>query len=92
MSNAPSSKELTALFGINYTNTSIPEYIHIVDVLPQFVRGYNATVHSTTGMPPARVTDSDVLAIWERMNEKRGRIATARPKFRVRQHVRVSKA
>jgi len=34
-----------------------------IDVLPQFVKGYNATVHSTTGMPSAWVTDSDILAI-----------------------------
>jgi len=41
-----------------------------IDVLPAFVRGYNATVHSTTGMPPARVTDSDILTIWKRMNKQ----------------------
>jgi transposase InsO family protein len=29
-----------------------------IDVLQKFVRGYNASVHSTTGMAPARVTDS----------------------------------
>jgi len=61
-----------------------------VDVLPQFVKGCNATVHSTTGMSSAQVTDSDILAIWERMNEKRGRIPIAQPKFRVG-HVRMSK-
>jgi len=42
-------------------------------------------------MPPARVTDSNVLVIWKRMNEKRSRIPTARPKFHVGQHVRISK-
>ena len=55
------------------------------------MKGYNATVHSTTGMSPARVTDSDILAIWERIKEKRGRIPIAQPKFRVGQHVRISK-
>ena len=34
-----------------------------IDVLPKFVKGYNATVHSTTGMAPADVTDTDVLTI-----------------------------
>jgi hypothetical protein len=36
-----------------------------IDVLQQFVQGYNETIHSTTGMAPVRVTDSDVLAIWQ---------------------------
>jgi len=52
-------------------------------VLPQFVRVYNATAHSTTGMSPALLTDSDILTIWERMNEKSVRIPIARSKFRV---------
>jgi transposase InsO family protein len=59
-----------------------------IDVLPKFVRAYNATVHGT-GMAPARVSDRDVLAIWRRMNEKRRR--TVKAKFSVGQHVRVSK-
>jgi len=62
-----------------------------IDVLPAFVRGYNATVHSTTGMPPARVTDSDILTIWKRMNKQQAKIPIAKPKFRVGQYVRISK-
>jgi len=62
-----------------------------IDVLPAFVRGYNATVHSTTGMPPARVTDSDILTIWKRVNKKQDKIPIAKPRFRVGQHVRISK-
>jgi len=62
-----------------------------IDVLQKFVRGYNATVHSTTGMPPARVTDSDILTIWQRINEKQGKIPITQPRFRVGQHVRISK-
>jgi len=55
------------------------------------VRGYNATVHSTTGMPPARVTDSDILTIWQIMSQKQGKIPIAQPRFRVGQHLRISK-
>ena len=43
-------------------------------------------------MAPSRVTDSDVLDIWKRMNVEHGRIRVARPKYRVGQHVRISKA
>ena len=49
-----------------------------IDVLPKFVKAYNTTVHSATGMAPARVTDSDVLAIWHRINDKRRRVGTVR--------------
>jgi len=63
-----------------------------IDVLPKFVRGYNATVHSTTGMAPADVSDTDVLTIWDKM---RGKASTnqrlSKLKFRVGQHVRISK-
>jgi len=69
-----------------YKNTYI-----FIDVLQPFVRGYNASVHSTTGIAPAQVTDFDILAIWKRMNERRGKIAIAQPRFRVGQHVRISK-
>jgi len=42
-------------------------------------------------MPPALVTDSDVIAIWKRVNEKQSRIPIARPNFQAGQHVRISK-
>ena len=58
-----------------------------IDVLLNFVRAYNDTVHPTTGMAPSRVTDSDVLAKWKRKN-RRSRI---RVKFSAGQHVRNSK-
>ena len=71
---------------LTYKNT-----FRYIDVLPKFVRAYNDTVHSTTGMAPSRVTDSDVLAIWRRMNRRRRRIRVAKVKFGVGQHVRISK-
>ena len=62
-----------------------------IDVLPKFARAYNDTVHSTTDMAPSRVTESDVLAMWKRMNRRRRRIRVAKVKFSVGQHVRISK-
>jgi hypothetical protein len=41
-----------------------------IDVMPQFVEGYNDTVHRTTGMAPSKVTDTDILKIWRRMRTK----------------------
>jgi len=63
-----------------------------IDVLPKFIKAYNDTVHSTTGMAPSRVTDLDVLAIWKRMEAARGRVRVVKAAmFRVGQHVRISK-
>jgi len=62
-----------------------------IDVLPKFVRAYNDTVHSATGMAPSRVTDFEVLAIWKKMEGRRRGVRFAKTKFRVRQHVRISK-
>jgi hypothetical protein len=38
-----------------------------IDVLSKFVKAYNDTVHTTTGVAPSRVTDAYVFAIWRRM-------------------------
>ena len=58
-------------------------------VLTKFVKAYIDTVHTTTGTAPSPVTDADVLTIWRRMEVKRQSVETA--KFRVGQHVRISK-
>jgi len=62
-----------------------------IDVLPQVVSAYNNTIHKSIKMAPSKVTESDVLAIWRRMQQRRSHIPTALPKFRVGQHVRISK-
>jgi len=70
-------------FVTDYTN------ILLIKIVSKFVRAYNDTLHSTTGMAPSHVTDSDVFAIWKKMEAKRRRVAMVR--FSVGQHVRISK-
>jgi len=55
------------------------------------VTGYNATVHSSSGIAPARFTDSDVLAIWKRLQRKKKREHVIKDKYSVRKHVRRGK-
>ena len=62
-----------------------------IDVLQEFVAGYNASVHSSTDMAPACVTDSDVLAIWKRMQNKQRKVRIKKARYSVGQHVRISK-
>jgi len=63
-----------------------------LDVLPRFIQGYNASVHSSTGMAPADVRDTDVLTIWNKMRGKAAQTRSlSKPKFRVGQHARISK-
>jgi hypothetical protein len=68
-----------------------PLSCHFVDVLPKFVSSFNNSYHRCIGMAPSQDTESDVLAIWKRLKEKGGQIRRVKPKFRVRQHVRISK-
>jgi hypothetical protein len=42
-------------------------------------------------MAPSKVGESDVLAIWNKMRDRQNKIKTAVAKFRVGQHVRITK-
>ena len=71
-----------------FTYTNAYRYI---DVLPKFFKAYNDTLHSTTGMAPSKVTDSNVLAVWKKINKIIRRVRTIRAKFKVGLHVRIRK-
>ena len=62
-----------------------------VDVLSDFVSGYNSTVHGSTGMASANVTDSDILALWKRMQKRRGKVRVKIARYSVGQHARITK-
>jgi hypothetical protein len=71
-----------------FTHKNIYRYI---DVLPKFVATYNDTVHGSTVMAPSKVGESDILTIWNKMLARQNKIKTAVAKFRLGQHVRISK-
>ena len=58
-----------------------------VDVLSDFVSGCNTTIHGSTGMAPANVK----LALWKRMQKRRGKVRVKMARYSVGQHVRISK-
>ena len=62
-----------------------------IDFLADYVTGYNATVHSSTGIAPASVTDSDVLVILKRLQRKNKRERDIKAKYSEEQHVLISK-
>jgi len=87
-------KVCIARFDKGTTNISQKITYRYIDVLPIFIKAYNDTVHSTTGMTSSRGTDSEVLAISKRMKAQRWgrlRVAKAASTFRVGQHVSNSK-
>jgi hypothetical protein len=42
-------------------------------------------------MTPSGVGESDILAIWQRINKRQNRIPTTKTKFSIGKHVRISK-
>jgi len=62
-----------------------------VDVLSDFVSGYKATVHGSTGIAATNVTDTDILALWKRMQKRCGKVRVKISRYSVGQHVRIIK-
>ena len=62
-----------------------------IDILPKFVEAYNDTVHTATDMALSQITDSDILAILNKMRNRQMGVKRATTKFRAGQHVIISK-
>ena len=80
-SNVRSWNALKKLLGIVSINTLRVNIRTDISTFWQNVRAYNNTVDSATGMAPAKVTDSDILAILNRMNKKKRHVRTERAHF-----------
>lgn len=68
-----------------------------IDVLPLLVKGYNARVHSAHGFPPVKVTSVNQEQVWQRLypehtTEQEHKIQREASRFKVGDHVRITKA
>ena len=61
----PVQRTLRETFNKYFTYKNSYKY---TDALHKFVKSYNGTVHTITGIAPSNVADSDILTIWKRMN------------------------
>ena len=64
-------------------------YIKWVDILPNLVSKYNNTVHRSIQMKPAQVTKSHEKRLVDLLNKTN--LQDKKPKFKVGDHVRISK-
>jgi hypothetical protein len=53
--------------------------------------GYNETVHNAIGMAPTRVSDKNILAIWQRLQTQASRVHSVKVKYCVGQLVWIRK-
>ena len=60
-----------------------------IDVLQDFSRSYNDTYNRSIGMAPSSVNASNQEQVWQRLY---GHDGQGVPKYRVPDHVRISKA
>lgn len=70
-----------------FTHTKTTKYIDVIDGLT-FI--YNNRIHSSIGIHPADVNDSNVLTVWEYMEKKRGKSIKKKPKLAVGEYVRIA--
>ena len=75
--------------GIIYKYFTHSKSTRYVEILKSITFLYNNRVHSSIGIAPCDVNDSNTLAVWEYMNKKRERIKK-KPTLNVGDTVRVS--
>jgi hypothetical protein len=72
----------------HFTRFSAYRYL---DALSDLVASYNRPVHSTIGMAPGKFLPANVYSVWQRVNSLQAKITIGQVKFKVNDHVRISK-
>lgn len=70
-----------------FTHTKSTKYTDVIEGLT-FV--YNNRIHSSIGIPPADVNESNVLKVWSHMQKKREKSTKKNPKLVVGDYVRIA--
>lgn len=65
--------------------------LHYLDVLPKLIESYNHTYHRSIGMAPVEANEENEAEIWSRLYRKDA-LRRAKPKFKIGDKVRISKA
>jgi hypothetical protein len=62
-----------------------------LDVINDLLTSYNNSRHSTIGIPPSKVNPTNIYSVWQRINARRSKIPQGVVKFKVGDHVRITK-
>jgi Integrase core domain len=81
---------IRTLKGLIYKYLTSVNSLRYVDVLHHLTSSYNNRKHSSIGMQPSQVNDSNILIVWKNLNKKRRHIDN-KTKHKEGDHVRVSK-
>ena len=71
-----------------FTNSNTFRYLEVINKL---LESYNNTVHSTIGVAPSQVNATNIYAVWQRINSLKAKIPHGNVKFKINDHVRITK-
>jgi transposase InsO family protein len=62
-----------------------------LDVIGDLLTSYNKSHHSAIGMAPSKVNPSNIYSVWQQIKARRSKIPRGVVKFKVGDHVRITK-
>jgi hypothetical protein len=60
-------------------------------VIKKLLKVYSNSVHFTIGMPPSKITPSNIYSVWQRINGMWAKFPQGSVKFKVGDVVRITK-